>query len=100
MALHQGSVRCLAFLEKTGQLVSGSIDKSVKLYSPLPDKMGIYDFEREFAYHESFVYALTPHIEGNGFFSGSKDMKIMHVDASGNPSRIYEGHTGPVCSLT
>lgn len=98
MALHQGSVRCLAYMEKTGQLASGSIDKSVKLYQAAPQK-GHFEFDREFNYHESFVYALTPQVEGNGFFSGSKDMKIMHIDAAGNPSRIYEGHTGPVCSL-
>jgi len=35
--------------------------------------LGKYDFERELSFHESFIYALCPQIENNGFFSGSKD---------------------------
>ena len=79
--------------------MSGSIDKSVKLHVPSATLIGKYDFDKEFTYHESFVYALTPEIMANGFFSGSKDQKIYHVDAQGNPARIFSGHDGPVSSL-
>ena len=50
-------------------------------------ELGKYDFERELSFHDSFVFALCPQVENNGFFSGSKDMKIMHIDAEGNPVR-------------
>jgi hypothetical protein len=39
-------------------------------------------------------------IIGDGFFTGSKDMKIMKVDLMGNPVMIYEGHESTVNSLT
>ena len=98
-AIHQGSVRCLAILKGTNSFVSGSIDKSVKLHLPSAVEKGKYEYEREFSYHESFVYALTPEVMANGFFSGGKDNKIYHVDAAGNPARIFTGHDGPVSSL-
>ena len=63
LAVHQGSVRCLAVLEGSNRFVSGSIDNSVKQYNASPTQVGHYDFDREFTYHESFVYALCPHIE-------------------------------------
>jgi hypothetical protein len=63
----------------------------VKTFS-LQRDTGRYEFDREFAYHESFVYALHPDVGGNGFYSASKDKKIIHVDASGNPNLIFEGH--------
>ena len=59
IAVHQGSVRCLAVLPEIDSLVSGSIDKSVKLF--LFDKSnGKYAFEREFSYHDAFIYAVHP----------------------------------------
>ena len=49
--MHQGSVRCLAVLPEVDTLVSGSIDKSAKMF--LIDKSnGKYQFEREFTYHD------------------------------------------------
>jgi WD40 repeat protein len=57
LAVHQGSVRCLAVLPDIDSLVSGSIDKSVKIF--LIDKSnGRYAFEKEFAYHDAFIYAV------------------------------------------
>ena len=35
-----------------------------------------------------------------GFFTASKDMKIMHIDNMGNPQMIFEGHEGAVNSLS
>jgi WD40 repeat protein len=59
LAVHQGSVRCLAVLPGTDELVSGSIDKSAKLFS-MDRASGKYTFEREFVYHEDFVLAVHP----------------------------------------
>jgi WD40 repeat protein len=40
-----------------------------------------YEFAKEFTYHEGFILAVHKHIGKNGFYSASKDMKIMHVDS-------------------
>ena len=59
-----------------------------------------YDFEKELNYHDSFVYAIQPDVGGNGFYTASKDMKIIHVDQIGNPNLIFEGHQNVVNSLS
>ena len=97
--MHQGSVRCLAVLPEVDSLVSGSIDKSVKLFS-FDKSNGKYAFEKEFAYHDSFVYAVHPNKSSNGFYSASKDRKLMHVDGEGNPAKLFEGHENCVNSLS
>ena len=59
LAVHQGSVRCLTVLPGTDSLVSGSIDKSCKLFE-MDKSNGKYDFAKEFVYHEGFIYGLQP----------------------------------------
>ena len=59
IAVHQGSVRCLTTLPAVDSLVSGSIDKSVKMFN-IDRSNGKYAFEREFAYHDAFIYAVHP----------------------------------------
>lgn len=80
-------------------LVSGSIDTSVKLFS-LDKSLGLYSFERETNFHESFVLGVHPNVAGNGFYTASKDRKIMHTDAIGNPIMVFEGHENVVNSLS
>ena len=79
--------------------MSGSIDKTVKQFVMIGES-GKYDYDKEFKYHEGFVYALHPCIEGNGYFSASKDMKVFHVDKDGNPSMLFEGHENAVNSIS
>ena len=45
------------------------------------------------------IYFLEYSVSENGFYSSSKDTKIMHVDSTGNPARVFEGHTSAVNSL-
>ena len=97
--IHSGALRCVATLPATNQLVSGSIDKTVKICG-LNQQTGKYEFEREMAYHDGYVFALHPDVGGNGFYSASKDKKIMHVDMEGNPSKVFEGHENCVNSLS
>lgn len=59
LSVHQGSVRCLTTLPGSDSLVSGSIDKSLKLYN-LDKSNCKYSFEREFTYHDDFIYAVHP----------------------------------------
>ena len=89
----------MAVLPDTGTLVSGSIDKSVKMF--LLDRSDAkYAFERELTYHDEFIYAVHPHIGNNGFYTASKDRKIMHIDGEGNPAMLFEGHENCVNSLS
>lgn len=80
-------------------MVSGSIDKSTKLFQ-INNTNGKYSFDREFVYHEGFIYAVLSSVDANGFFSASKDKKIYHIDSFGNPSILFEGHEGAVNSLS
>ena len=36
----------------------------------------------------------------NGFYTASKDTKIMHIDHEGNPAMLFEGHENSVNSLS
>ena len=36
----------------------------------------------------------------NGFYSASKDRKVIHVDGDGNPSKQFDGHENCVNSLS
>ena len=92
-------MRCLAVLPDTDCLISGSIDKSAKMMS-IDRSNAKYDFEKEFTYHDSFIYAVHPNIGNNGFYTASKDMKIMHIDGAGNPAMLFEGHENCVNSLS
>ena len=46
------------------------------------------------------MFLIYGSIGKNGFYTASKDMKIMHVDAQGNPAMLFEGHEGAVNSLS
>ena len=77
--MHKGSVRSVAVLSDTDSLVSGSIDKSAKLFG-LDRSSGKYTLEREFDYHDSFIFSVYPHVSNNGFYTACQDTKIMHID--------------------
>lgn len=98
LAVHQGAVRSLSTLD-SGYLLSGSIDKSSKLFI-LNNATGKYDFDKEIVYHQDFVYATAPSVTGDGFFTGGKDGKIFKVDLMGNPVMIFEGHESAVNSIS
>ena len=99
LAVHQGAVRCLAVMPGTDELVSGSIDGSAKMMT-LDRSKGQYSFEKDFTYHDGFVLAVHPNLANNGFYTASKDRKIMHIDSSGNPAGLFEGHENCVSSLS
>ena len=78
--------------------MSGSIDKSLKLFT-FESGSGRYLFEKELTYHDEYVYSTTAAVGGDGFFSGSKDKKIFRLDSHGNPTMEYVGHESVVNSL-
>lgn len=94
--MHQGSVRAISALPN-GMLLSGSIDKTLKLFNL--SNSGRYEFDKELSYHDNFVYSICPQVSGSGWFTGGKDNKIMMIDAEGNPMQELLGHEGAVNSL-
>jgi len=92
-------VRCLTVLPDSDDLVSGSIDGSAK-FMTLDKTNGQYTFEKDYTYHDSFVLSTHSNASGNGFYTASKDRKIMHIDSTGNPVKIFEGHENSVNSLS
>lgn len=99
LSVHQGAVRCLTVIPGTDELISGSIDCSTKMMS-LDRSTGKYTFEKDFTYHDGFVLSVHPNLSNNGFYTASKDRKIMHIDSSGNPAKLFEGHENSVNSLS
>lgn len=57
--IHTGSVRALGTHPLGEVLMSGSIDKTNKLFS-LNNKTGKYDFTKEVSYHDGFVLNICP----------------------------------------
>ena len=99
LSLHSAPVRCLCVLNQNDALVSGSLDKTTKIYNL--NANGKYDFDKEHSgFHDSFIYAVHKNVDNQGFYSASKDQKILHIDNEGNPVLAFEGHTGAVNSLS
>jgi WD40 repeat protein len=98
LQVHSGAVRSLATLD-SGYLLSGSIDKSAKLFV-LNNATGKYEFENEFMHHNDFVYAIAASVTGDGFFTGGKDGKVFKIDLKGNVVQTYTGHTAAVNSIS
>ena len=61
---------------------------------------GKYEYLKEIVHHEGFVMDIIPSVTGTGFFSASKDKRIVLFDVEGNPNLEYLGHEGPVNSLS
>lgn len=80
-------------------IMSGSIDFSNKMYT-LNRQTGKYDYIKEVIHHEGFVMDIIPNMTGTGFFSCSKDQRIIMIDIEGNPTLEYTGHEGAVNSLS
>lgn len=68
LAVHKGSVRSVTVLPHNDYLVSGSIDKCAKLFE-IDKETGKYKIQREFDYHDSFIFKVHPNIENNGFYT-------------------------------
>jgi len=94
LAVHSGAVRCLA-TDDLGVLLSGSIDKSVKVFTM--NDSGKYDFDRETTYHDSFVYDIATATDA--YYTCSKDKKIIKMDKCFNPVAEFLGHEMVVSSV-
>ncbi len=92
---HGAAVRALA----TGgpYLLSGSIDKTVRIYKKID---GAYQLQNEVNIFNDYILSLQVRRNLDGFIVGCKDNHIYILDIDGNPIQQLEGHTGPVNSLS
>lgn len=63
LQLHSAPVRCLCVLNHNDALVSGSLDKTTKIYN-MNTSNGKYDFDKEHSgFHDSFIYAVHKNLD-------------------------------------
>lgn len=75
-------------------VVSGSFDKTCAFFTK--DKTNLYSFIKDTHYHDDYIYCVRNDVLNRGFFSGSKDAKIIFMDNEGNPLSEFMGHSGTV----
>ena len=92
---HTGSVNALTILQN-GDLVSGSIDKTIKLWNPVDGSL-----KKTLIGHTEGVCALTVLLNGD-LVSGSEDktIKIWITTTDGSLKRTLTEHTNSVYALT
>lgn len=95
---HKNILRTIACNNK-GIVVTGSFDKSCAFFYRTEEN-GPYVHLRDTNYHDDYVYVVRPEILDRGFFSGSKDAKIIFMDNEGNPLGEFIGHTGTVSDIS
>jgi phospholipase A-2-activating protein len=82
-----------------GLVVTGSFDKTCSYFS-WSEGDGSYIHLKDTNYHDDYVYVVRSEIGNKGFFSGSKDTKVILMDNEGNPMGEYIGHTGTVNDIS
>jgi len=95
---HKNILRTIA-CNGTGVVVTGSFDKTCAFFS-WSEGDGGYIHLRDTNYHDDYVYVVRSEINNNGFFSGSKDRKIILMDNTGNPLGEYLGHSSIVNDIS
>ena len=95
---HKNILRTIASNNK-GIVVTGSFDKTCAFFTQTEEN-GPYIHIRDTKYHDDYVYVVRPEIQDMGFFSGSKDAKVIFMDNEGNPLGEYIGHTGTVNDIS
>lgn len=96
VAVHGGPVRALALSPGGETLASAGFDQSMILWDP-----GAGRARAVVRWHAGAVNALTSLTDG-GFASAGEDMRIAlwsAADPGEQPTRILEGHQGPVAAL-
>lgn len=92
---HSAAVRALDAAD--GWLITGSIDKTCKIFHKVDNR---YLLQNEIDLFEDYIFATLVRAFGKGFAVAVKNNKIFLLDLEGNPSGLLEGHTGPVNSLS
>ena len=98
---HKDTLRTVT-CNSLGLVLTGSFDKTCAFYQC--NEKGDYKFIKDTFYHDDYIYTVKADVLDRGFFSGSKDKRIVYMDNEGNPLGEYlsenNGHTGTVSSLS
>jgi len=98
---HKDTLRTVACNSK-GLVVTGSFDKTCAFYQC--DEKGSYSFLKDTFYHDDYIYVVKSDALDQGFFSGSKDKRIIYMDNEGNPLGEYlgenNGHSATINSIS
>ena len=98
---HKDTLRTVA-CNSNGLVVTGSFDKTCAFYQC--DEKGSYSFIKDTFYHDDYIYTVKADVLDRGFFSGSKDKRIVYMDNEGNPLGEYlsesNGHSATINSIS
>ena len=94
---HKDTLRSVA-CNSNGLIVTGSFDKTCSFFQSTLD--GTYTFLKDTKYHDDYIYVVRPEIQSKGFFTGSKDKRIILMDNEGNPLGEFMGHNGTINSIS
>ena len=98
---HKDTLRTVA-CNSNGLVVTGSFDKTCAFYQC--DEKGSYTFVKDTFYHDDYIYTVKADVLDRGFFSGSKDKRIVFMDNEGNPLGEYlgenNGHAATINSIS
>jgi phospholipase A-2-activating protein len=82
-----------------GIVVSGAFDKTCA-YFTRSEETGSYIHLKDTSYHEDYVYIVRSDIKDRGFFTGSKDKKVIFMDNEGTPMGEFIGHLNTVNDIS
>lgn len=95
---HHNNILRTVSCNKVGLVCTGAFDKQCSFFQSSED--GSYVHVKDTHYHDDYIYVVRSDIKDRGFFSGSKDKRIVYMDNTGNPLGEFLGHEGTVCSIS
>lgn len=94
---HKKTLRAVS-CNKKGTIVTGSYEKKCSFFHF--QENGEYIFDKDSFLHEDYIYVVKADVLDRGFFTGSKDKKMIYMDNEGSPLGEFVGHNGVVNSIS
>lgn len=98
---HKDSVYSVAFDPIGKQLISGSLDKTIRVWEfTSPDDLQGAKVVHEMCGHKDFVLSVASSLDGRWILSGSKDRSVQCWDiATGSTHLMLQGHQNSVIGI-